>query len=67
MPRKSTERPDDEVDDLVESMIIGVTEDGECVFIHNFEDDIRALEFLEMLTANLRSDILSGLVRRSVN
>jgi len=48
-------------------MILGVTSEGECVYIHTFEDDIKALEFLETLTVGFRSDILSGLIRRSMN
>lgn len=72
MPRKSTGKQDNgspefDSEDLVESMILGVTSEGECVYIHNFEDDIRALEFLETLTVGFRSDILSGIIRRSVN
>jgi len=69
MPRKSTVKQDNppDIDDLAESMILGVTTEGECVYIHSFEDDIKALEFLETLTAGFRSDILSGLVRRSLN
>lgn len=48
-------------------MILGVTSDGECVYIHSFEDDIQALEFMETLTAGLRADILSNMFKRSVN
>lgn len=72
MPRKSTGKRDDnpadfDSEDLVESMILGVTSEGECVYIHTFDDDIRALEFLETLTVGFRSDILIGLSRRSMN
>lgn len=68
MRSKSTERPDDfEPEDLVESMILGVTDAGECVYIHSFDDDIKALEFLESLTAGFRCDVLQNLVRRTTN
>lgn len=69
MPNKSTKKQDGEFppEELVESMILGVTSDGECVYIHSFEDDIQALEFMETLAAGLRADILSGMFKRSVN
>lgn len=66
---KSTKEQDEnfEPESLTESMILGVTEEGECVYIHTFENDILALEFLETMVAGLRADILSGLFRRSMN
>lgn len=66
---KSTKEQDDnfEPESLTESMILGVTEDGECVYIHTFDNDILALEFLETMVAGLRADILTGLFKRSVN
>lgn len=68
MPRKSKDEPDDlDVGELEESMLLGITSEGNCVYIHSFDDDIRALEFLESLTAGFRAEILSGLFRRSVN
>lgn len=72
MPIKSTKKRDDEFEgmepeELVESMILGVTEEGECVYIHTFDDDIKALEFLETMVAGFRSDVLSGLLRRFSN
>jgi hypothetical protein len=66
MRNKSTEKPDDP-EELVESMILGVTSDGECVYIHNFDDDIQALEFLESLTAGFRCEVLYNLIRRTTN
>lgn len=72
MPIKSTKKPDDSFDglepeELTDSMILGVTTDGECVYIHTFEDDIRALEFLETMLAGFRSDVLSNLFKRFHN
>lgn len=72
MRNKSTKKPtqkegDEATEEFVESMILGVTPDGECVYIHTFEDEIMALEFLETMVAGLRADILSGLTRRSYN
>lgn len=69
MQNKSTRRRVDEFDpeNLTESMILGVTDDGECVYIHTFENEIMALEFLETMVAGLRADILSSMFKRSVN
>lgn len=72
MPIKSTKKRDDDSDEddpqeLVESMILGVTEDGECVYIHTFDDDIRAVEFLETMLAGFRADVLTSLFRRFSN
>jgi hypothetical protein len=72
MPKKSTKRPtqsESEIstEDFAESMILGVTSDGECVYIHTFEDDIMALEFLETMIAGFRADVLKSLMRRNYN
>ena len=48
-------------------MILGVTMDGECVYIHTFDNDIQALEFIETAAAGLRADILSSMYKRSMN
>ena len=72
MPKKSTKKPtkqdnEESIEELSESMILGVTTDGECVYIHTFDNDIQALEFLETAAAGLRADILSSLYKRSMN
>ena len=73
MPTKSTKKPtskkppSEPAEELVESMILGVTMDGECVYIHTFDNDIEALEFLETAAAGLRAEILSSMFKRSVN
>ena len=72
MPTKSSKKSDDTFDgldpeELVESMILGVTSDGECVYIHTFEDDIRPLEFLETMVAGFRSDVLNTIYKRFHN
>lgn len=71
MRSKSTKKHDEDRDNLVEelaeSMILGVTSDGDCVYIHSFEDDIQALEFMEVMVASMRADILSNMFKRSVN
>lgn len=72
MPKKSTKKPtkqdnEESIEELSESMILGVTTDGECVYIHTFDNDIQALEFLETAAAGLRADILSSMYKRSMN
>ena len=72
MPKKSTKKPiqldsEDSTEELSESMILGVTTDGECVYIHTFDNEIQALEFLETAAAGLRADILSSMYKRSMN
>ena len=72
MPKKSTKKPiqldsEESTEELSESMILGVTTDGECVYIHTFDNDILALEFLETAAAGLRADILSSMYKRSMN
>ena len=47
--------------------MLGVTEEGECVYIHTFDNDIQALEFMETAAAGLRAEILSSMYKRSVN
>lgn len=72
MPKKSTKKltlqdKENSIEELSESMILGVTTDGECVYIHTFDNDIQALEFLETAAAGLRADILSSMYKRSMN
>lgn len=68
MQKKSIKRPGtDETHELTESMILGVTADGECVYIHSFDDEIEALEFIEVMAAGLRADILTRMARRTMN
>ena len=72
MPKKSTKKHiqldnEDSTEELSESMILGVTTEGECVYIHTFDDDIQALEFMETAAAGLRAEILSSMYKRSMN
>jgi len=72
MLKKSTKKPtqqnnEESIKELSESMILGVTTDGECVYIHTFNDDIQALEFMETAAAGLRAEILSLMYKRSMN
>lgn len=74
MPRKSSKKSEatetlDDIEDgnIEESMIVYVTKDGERVYLHTFESRIHALEFLEIMVAGLRADILESLETRSLN
>lgn len=50
-----------------ESMVVYITTDGERVYLHSFENKIHALEFLEIMVAGLRADILESIEMRSLN
>lgn len=74
MPRKSSKKSEatetfDDIEDgnIEESIIVYVTKDGERVYLHTFESRIHALEFLEIMVAGLRADILESLETRSLN
>lgn len=71
MPSKSTKKPaadkEQNLNNLSEFFVTGVTDEGDCVYIHSFDDDISALEFLETLLAGFRSEVLSGIARRFMN
>jgi len=74
MPKKSPEKSAaaqvlDHIKDgsIDESMIVYITEEGERIYLHSFESKIHALEFLEIMVAGLRADILESLEVRSLN
>ena len=53
--------------DIDVAMILYTKEDGQRAYLHPFESEIHALEFLEVMTSSLRADIMEKLIRRSVN
>ena len=74
MPKKSRgTKSTDEIMDKIKSeeidvsMIICVTDDGERLYLHKFPDEVCALEFMEIMVAGLRGDILEQVVKRSLN
>lgn len=67
MQSKYTEKQDTESVELVESMIFGVDKDDQCVIIHEFDNDVDALEFMENMVTGFRADILSRLLKRTQN
>ena len=74
MPKKSPEKSAsmevlDHIKDgsIEESMIVYITTEGERIYLHSFENRIHALEFLEIMVAGLRADILESLEVRSLN
>ena len=52
---------------IEESMVVYITTDGERIYLHSFENKIHALEFLEIMVAGLRADILESIEMRSLN
>lgn len=54
-------------DEVEASMILCLNDDGDRVYLHHFPDEIGALEFLEIMAAGLRADILERVVKRSMN
>lgn len=74
MPKRSLKKSDptetlEDIEDgnIEESIIVYVTKDGERVYLHTFESRVHALEFLEIMVAGLRSDILESMEARSLN
>lgn len=48
-------------------MVLIVTTDGERMYLHPFEDDLHALEYLELMTASYRVDMMERVIKRSMN
>lgn len=49
------------------SMVLLLKDNGERSYLHPFDGEISALEFLELMVAGLRCDILETAIKRSVN
>lgn len=74
MPRKSPGQLDTsdlmrhlDADNVDSSMILIVTNDGERIYMHPFEDELTALEFLELMTNGFRNDLIEKALKRMVN
>lgn len=74
MPKRSSKKSDatetlTDIEDgnIEESIIVYVTKEGERVYLHTFESRVHALEFLEIMVAGLRADILESVEMRSLN
>jgi hypothetical protein len=48
-------------------MILCVTKDGDRIYMHPFEDEITALEFLEIMVNGFRNDLIEKALKRMVN
>ena len=48
-------------------MVIYITTEGDRVYLHPFDTEISALEFLEVMVAGLRSDVFESIMKRSLN
>lgn len=74
MPKKSPKKhsPEETLDHISEgkideSMVVYITTEGERIYLHSFENRVHALEFLEIMVAGLRADILESIDMRSLN
>jgi hypothetical protein len=67
MPKKSTDQYELSDDDYDNSMLIIMKDDGERLYLHGFEDDLTALDFLETMVASFRIDMMERIMRRSMN
>lgn len=74
MPKKSPERLEKsdivrqlDADNVDSSMILIVTNEGERIYMHPFEDELAALEFLELMTNGFRNDLIEKALKRMVN
>lgn len=54
-------------DDVESSMILILKKDGERMYLHPFEGEIHALEFLELMVSSYRIDIMEKIMKRSLN
>lgn len=54
-------------DEVESSMIVILTNNGDRMYLHPFENDIQALEYLELMVASFRADVLESVVKRSMN
>lgn len=74
MPKKSREQLDTndlvrklDAENVESSMILVVTNEGERMYMHPFEDEIMALEFLEHMVTGFRNDLIEKALKRMVN
>lgn len=74
MPKKSPERLEKsdivrqlDADNVDSSMILIVTNEGERIYMHPFEEELAALEFLELMVNGFRNDLIEKALKRMVN
>ncbi len=74
MPKKSREQLDKsdvlrqlDADNVDSSMILAVTSDGDRIYMHPFENDLSALEFMELMTNGFRNDLIEKALKRMIN
>lgn len=56
-----------EPEEVMSSMMMYVNSEGDRVYMHPFDTEAEALEFIEVMAAGLRADIFETLLKRSVN
>lgn len=53
--------------DIDSSMVLILTNEGERIYLHQFESDVVALEYLELMVASFRGDLFEKILMRSMN
>lgn len=53
--------------DVDSSMVLMTTKDGDRLYLHPFEDELHALEYLELMVASYRVDMMERVIKRSMN
>lgn len=48
-------------------MVLMTTKDGDRLYLHPFEDELHALEYLELMVASYRVDMMERVIKRSMN
>lgn len=49
------------------TMVIMITDDNERIYLHHFDSDLEALEYLEQMTALYRVDMIEKAIKRGMN
>ena len=49
------------------TMVVMLTKDNERLYLHHFESDLEALEYLEQMTALYRVDMIEKAIKRGMN
>ena len=56
-----------ETSNVEATMVVLLTKDGERLYLHHFEGDVEALEYLEQMTALYRVDMIEKALKRGLN
>jgi hypothetical protein len=53
--------------DIYASVILMITKEGERIYLHKFESDVAALDFMEQMVSSYRVDMIELAIKRSTN